>query len=316
MGTYSLDYLHNHHLENCLPYRKITENVFKDEESPSNIYIHTSLFKKINFKSGDSIKNYTYTSSGTSGEKSSINFDRKDAINQQKYLINTLKEFTSISKRAIFIDTASGTEGQFNARRAASRGFSLLAKKRTTLPSSIDDAYKLFLDLTKKYPQIILFGFTFEIYTLIQKLIKANFPPIIESNFLIIHGGGWKKLEKSKTFIEQLRKIFNNSISLNYYGMVEQLGLVYPMCKEGFYHCPKGSDIIIRDENGNVCLNGQKGLIQSISPLPISYPGHSLLTEDVGIFYQSTCKCGLNSKRFKVLGRLKTLKAKGCSDAY
>ena len=136
----------------------------------------------------------------------------------------------------------------------------------------------------------------------------------------MLHGGGWKKLESQNISKEQFKQKVQEYIgiekSINYYGMVEQLGLVYPMCKEGFYHCPRGSDIIIRDENGKVCLNGQKGLIQSISPLPISYPGHSLLTEDVGIFYQSPCKCGLNSKRFKVLGRLKTLKAKGCSDAY
>jgi hypothetical protein len=98
--------------------------------------------------------------------------------------------------------------------------------------------------------------------------------------------------------------------------MVEQLGLIYPMCEEGFYHCPEGSDIIIRDKNGNVCPDNKEGLIQSISPLPISYPGHSLLTEDIGKSYSSPCICGRDTKRFKVLGRLNKLIPRGCSDAY
>ena len=85
MGTYSLDYLHNHHFNNCQPYRQIIQKIFPNEKNSSNIYIHAGLFKKINFKSGNTLKNYTYSSSGTSGNKSNIYFDRTDAINQQKY---------------------------------------------------------------------------------------------------------------------------------------------------------------------------------------------------------------------------------------
>ena len=320
MGIYTLDYLHKHHFKNCQPYRQIINKIFPNEKNSSDIYIHAGLFKKINFTSGSTKKNYMYSSSGTSGNKSNIFFDRTDAINQQKYLLKTIKEFTKINKDAIFVDTAFGTENQLNARRAAARGFSLLAKKRVTLPSSIEKAHQFHKELTSQYSQIILFGFTFEIYNLIKKFISCELPVIANSNFLVIHGGGWKKLESKKVdnhvFKELLGSIFSNSKSFNYYGMVEQLGLIYPMCEMGFYHCPKGSDIIIRDSNGNLCTNEKKGLIQSISPLPFSYPGHSLLTEDIGLVFSSPCKCGLKTKRFKVLGRLKKLQARGCSDAY
>ena len=320
MGIYSLDYLHKYHLKNCLPYSEIIKKIFPNERNLKDIYIHIGLFKKINFVTGNKIKSYSYSSSGTSGEKSNIYFDRIDAINQQKYLLKTLKEFTSISKEAVFVDTAFESMEQHNARRAAARGFSLLTKKRVMLPSSLAEAYDFITELTHKYSQIILFGFTYEIYILINKFIEARFPPITNSNFLLIHGGGWKKLEHKKVdnviFTELINSIFFNSKCLNYYGMVEQLGLIYPMCEEGFYHCPQGSDIIIRDNNGKVCMDEKEGLIQSISPLPISYPGHSLLTEDVGVMFKSPCKCGLTTKRFKVLGRLNKVKARGCSDAY
>ena len=87
METYSLNYLHQHHMNNCAPYKQIIQKIFPNEIKCSDIYIHVGLFKKINFITGNTIKNYTYTSSGTSGKKSNINFDRTDAINQQKYLL-------------------------------------------------------------------------------------------------------------------------------------------------------------------------------------------------------------------------------------
>ena len=320
MGIYPLDYLHRHHLNNCAPYKQIIQKIFPNEKNFSEIYLHVGLFKKIDFITGNTIKNYKYSSSGTSGKKSNIHFDRTDAINQQKYLLKTIKSFTSIHKEAIFVDAACDTKEQFNARRAASRGFSLLSKKRVNLPSALEESYQCLTKLANESKQIILFGFTYEIFTLLENLTEAKFPPINNSNFLVIHGGGWKKLEKKKVdnevFIDLLRQIFKNSKSLNYYGMVEQLGLIYPMCEEGFYHCPEGSNIIIRDNNGKVSLCEKEGLIQSISPLPISYPGHSLLTEDIGLIFSSPCKCGLKTKRFKVLGRLNKSDSRGCSDAY
>ena len=320
MELYSLDYLHRHHLQNCAIYKQIIQKIFPNVKNSSEIYIHVGLFKNINFITGNTTKNYTYSSSGTSGKKSNIHFDRTDAINQQKYLLKTIRSFTSISRKSIFVDAASASEEQFNARRAASRGFSLLSKKRVSLPSVLEEAYQFLKKLANENEQIILFGFTYEIYLLLAKLIEGKFPPITNSNFLVIHGGGWKKLENKKVnnqdFVEILGNIFSNARSLNYYGMVEQLGLIYPMCEEGFYHCPEGSDIIIRDKFGNISSNEEEGLIQSISPLPISYPGHSLLTEDIGISYNSPCKCGRKTKRFKVLGRLNKLVSRGCSDAY
>ena len=66
-----------------------------------------------------------------------------------------------------------------------------------------------------------------------------------------------------------------------------------------------------------VLTSGKKGLIQLISVLPTSYPGHNIITEDIGIMKNSNyrCKCGLKSKHFLVLGRAKEAEIRGCSDA-
>ena len=62
---------------------------------------------------------------------------------------------------------------------------------------------------------------------------------------------------------------------------------------------------------------GQKGLVQLLSLLPLSYPGHSFLSEDVGeILGEDDCHCGRMGKYFKIYGRIKNAEVRGCSDAY
>ena len=56
-------------------------------------------------------------------------------------------------------------------------------------------------------------------------------------------------------------------------------------CEKGYFHTSIFSDIKIRDKyfsEENYC---KKGIVQLISLLPTSYPGHNLLTEDEGIIY-------------------------------
>ena len=69
----------------------------------------------------------------------------------------------------------------------------------------------------------------------------------------------------------------------NYYGLVEQTGSIFIECKKcGQLVTSVFSDIFIRDREFNIVKNGKKGLIQLFSLLPTSYPGHSILTEDIG----------------------------------
>ena len=76
------------------------------------------------------------------------------------------------------------------------------------------------------------------------------------------------------------------------------------------------SDIIVRDpDDFSVSKNGEEGIIQLLSLLPISYPGQSILTEDLGtILGEDDCNCGRKGKYFKINGRLKNAEVRGCSD--
>ena len=89
-------------------------------------------------------------------------------------------------------------------------------------------------------------------------------------------------------------------------------------CEYGNLHAPVFSDIITRRPHDfTVADVGEQGIIQTLSVLQTSYPGHSLLTEDEGILLgEDDCKCGRLGKYFKILGRVKNAELRGCSDTY
>lgn len=105
---------------------------------------------------------------------------------------------------------------------------------------------------------------------------------------------------------------------VDHYGMVEQTGCIYAQCECGHLHASIYSDVIPRRANDfSVCDIGEKGIIQVVSVLPHSYPGHSLLTEDEGIILgEDDCPCGRKGKYFKLTGRIKQAELRGCSDTY
>ena len=73
----------------------------------------------------------------------------------------------------------------------------------------------------------------------------------------------------------------------------------------------------MRKKNFDLAKKNEKGLLQLFSVLPSSYPGHNILTEDIGkIVDNNDCSvCSkLDIKNFKVYGRVKQSEIRGCSD--
>jgi hypothetical protein len=87
-------------------------------------------------------------------------------------------------------------------------------------------------------------------------------------------------------------------------------------CDQGFLHCPNFADIVIRNPlNLELAEFNEEGVIQVLSILPVSYPGHSLLTEDLGTIHgEDDCTCGRKGKYFTVSGRMPLAELRGCSD--
>jgi hypothetical protein len=323
--------LTEYHRDNCPEYGKILEAVGYDGEIP---FLPVRLFKERKLKSvpdEDVVK--TMTSSGTSGQNTSkIYLDRTTSANQQKAMVKIVSEFTGSSRMPmIIIDCPSVVKDRkmFSARGAGILGFSLFGSKKMY---ALDDDMHLNLaglkEFLEKYKdkKIFLFGFTFMIwkhfYQELVRLKEETGETIDLKNAVMIHGGGWKKLISEavspEEFHDRLKEVCGLDDIHDYYGMVEQTGCIYMQCECGHLHTSIFSDVIIRRPTDfSVADIGEKGIIQVVSTIPESYPGHSLLTEDEGmILGEDDCPCGRKGKYFKIFGRLKNAEIRGCSDTY
>src|SRR4029079_247294 len=68
------------------------------------------------------------------------------------------------------------------------------------------------------------------------------------------------------------------------YGFTEQMGVIYPDGADGLKRAPAFAEVIVRDPKTlEPVPDGTPGLLQFLTPLPHSYPGISILTDDLGM---------------------------------
>lgn len=326
--------LFSHHISESKEFNRMMtsinfdiKNILKVEDLP---FIPVRLFKMFELKSiPNEIIVKTMTSSGTTGQAvSKIFLDKNTASLQTRVLSRIISSFLGSSRLPMIIIDCESTvknRNHFSARSAGITGFSLFATKKIFAlnedMSLNEEGLKTFLQENKN-KKILVFGFTFIVYQHFYKELLKSFSKFDLSSSVLIHGGGWKKLiSKSvdnKTFKSQLNSVCGIVRIHDYYGMVEQTGTIYMECEEGYLHTSEYSDIIIRHpKDFSVCNFGEEGIVQLLSLLPLSYPGHSILTEDLGeIIGEDDCFCGRKGKYFKIHGRLKNAEVRGCSDTY
>ena len=102
----------------------------------------------------------------------------------------------------------------------------------------------------------------------------------------------------------------------DFYGFTEQMGLLYVSTGNSSKTVPLYSQIIIRDyQSLEPVPDGEEGLIQILTPIPHSYPGISVLTEDVGVITgRVKDNYGRFGTQFEILGRAKKAETRGCGD--
>lgn len=300
-------------------------------------YSPTAIFKTFDLLSvpKNHIIKILYSSS-TSGKPSKIMIDKITARNQEMSANKILSNFLGKERRHFIIFDTEKTvkntaNGELSSRGTAIRGMATLAKKMTfVLDENLKlNKKKLFEALSFSNPKekICYFGFTWLMYSMylanndiknsLQKFLKNQ-----KKDVIVLHIGGWKKLQD----LAVSKKIFNKDITdflqlkqgkiIDLYGMTEQLGTIYPDCEFGYKHVPIYSDIIIRDIATLQPINKNEiGFIQLLSPLPHSYPGISILSDDIGkVLGTDNCKCGRMGKCFLFERRSDKAELKGCGD--
>ena len=320
------------HSINCDSYNRILKAFFFDADTIDSYYdipfLPVRLFKLydlLSINKSDIMK--TMMSSGTSSQiPSKIFLDRETSTNQQKALVKIVSSFIGPKRLPmIIIDSPSVLKDRnsFSARGAGILGFSIFASDRIY---AFNDDMSLNIEVISEFlekhkdEELLLFGFTFMIWKYFYKELLNH--KLDLSKGILIHGGGWKKLvEESVSSTEFKQSLFDvcGLIKIHdYYGMVEQTGSIYMECEKGHLHASLFSDIIIRRPiDFSIANIGEEGIIEVVSILPRSYPGHILLTEDKGILLgEDDCSCGRLGKYFKVTGRLQNAEIRGCSDTY
>lgn len=329
--------LSRHHYTACSAYRRMVDAFGIELDQVNSYYelpfIPVRLFKELDLRSVPEEKIVkTMTSSGTTRQRASrIYLDKETAGNQQKTLVKLVSSFTGSSRMPMLIldcPSVLKDRAMFSARGAGILGFSIFGKDKLY---AFNDEMQLETEKVIAFlerhngERIFLFGFTFMIWQYFYRALvelEQSGVRLDLSNGFMIHGGGWKKLEKhavsQEDFRDSLGKICGLQEIHDYYGMVEQTGCIYMQCEYGHLHASIFSDVIVRrPEDFSVCEIREKGVIQVVSAIPESYPGHSLLTEDEGrILGEDDCPCGRRGKYFSVIGRLNNAEIRGCSDTY
>ena len=322
------------HLDHCAEYNRILGTLnfkFKEVSNPDEIpFLPVRLFKLFDLLSIPREEIFkTMTSSGTSGQAvSQIFLDRETAKLQTKSLSRLMSDLLGKKRMPMLvIDSPSVLKDRnaFSARGAGILGFSMFG---TDVTYALNDEMQLdthgvdeFLERHREGP-IFIFGFTFMVWEYFVKVLRGTKSRLALESGILLHGGGWKKLKdeavNSLEFKSALKEVAGIDHVVNYYGMVEQTGSLYLECKQGYLHAPVFSDVIVRSAHDfKPVPHGEEGIIEVLSLIPRSYPGHALLTEDRGVIHgEDDCSCGRLGKYFSVLGRLEQAEIRGCSDTH
>jgi hypothetical protein len=326
-----LNHLTAWHRDHCLEYGRILSAQRLDGEAADSSevpWLPVSLFKSIELKSvGDDAVFKVMTSSGTTSQvPSRIVLDVETARLQTRALSSIVTHYIGSKRLPMLIIDHPGVvhdRRQFSARGAGILG--MLSYGRDHLYVLDDD---MRLDRARLHDwlvrhegqDLLLFGFTFMVWQdFLEPLRDAG---IDLSRGTLVHSGGWKKLVEravsSAAFKRGLQEAFGLRRVHNFYGMVEQVGSVFFECDAGYFHPPNFGDVVVRDPlTWRPAPDGQEGVIEVLSLLPHSYPGHALLTEDVGVVHGvDTCPCGRMGRWFEVKGRLPKAEIRGCSDTH
>lgn len=330
-----LGMLNDYHFQYNTQYRNIllsTDYVSRKVHNLSDLpYLPVRLFKELELVTNPSnSKIRSLASSGTSGQSTSkIFIDSYTSRLQTKVLAKIVSHY--IGNRRIpmlVIDKPSTVQNrtQFSARAAGIVGFSSFASQITfALNEDMSPDWNSIEAFTKNHGDqpIFVFGFTSIVWEHLLKVMMERKSKIDLMNATFFHGGGWKKVsEESQVTKKYFKNVVMDHMGIlnvrDYYGMAEQVGSILIECEFGFMHPSIFSEILIRNPHSlKLSEMNEVGLIQTLSILPRSYPGHVLLTEDLGRqIGVDDCACGKLGSYFQVEGRVKRAELRGCSDTY
>jgi hypothetical protein len=286
----------------------------------------------LSFVGSDEIKRTLTSSATTSQMPSRVVLDSPTARRMTKGVVTIVRDFVGPARRPYLVVDTAGFQGgasELGARGAAIQGLQPFASEVTHCLRPNDQG-DLVLDRDRlrefaerhQDAEVLVYGFTFILWNHLVKPLIAEGVCLKLPKARILHSGGWKRLQdqavEKTVFNEQLARIFgcHPDRIIDFYGMVESVGVIYPDCPEGNKHGPVFGDVIVRNPlTLEPVAAGEHGIVQVCSILPTSFPGHLLLTEDMAqVLAYDGCSCGRRGISFRFAGRIPKAELRGCGN--
>lgn len=328
-----------HHYSHCEPYRRLCEKRGFVPDTLRTVaevpYLPTAVFKDALLLSipPEAVYREIRSSATSSGQSSRVGIDKETSRRQTKCFNKVAVDRIGRERRRfVILDTPAtiGRSAVASARSSTIR--SLLFCASEAVPCMREDGDRLWLEkelldaelrgAEQRREPIVIFGFTYVLYRHAIRFLLDEGRRYVLPGSKVLHIGGWKKLEAEKVspekLVEDCAQAFGVSPGdvVDFYGFTEQSGLIYPTCEQGVRHAPVWGEVIVRDPVSLAPVpSGTEGLLQFVSPIQTAYPGHSVLTDDVGVILGvDDCPCGRMGTCFKVVGRAPRAEVRGCGD--
>lgn len=292
-------------------------------------FFPSSVFKHVQFGESSHLARTLKSSGTTSQLKSIIRLDSTTSRRQTKALTKILSALLGKSRRPFLIldiePQTNAADHTLSARIAGMSGYLMAANTRTFLGTETNKVITLNRELLKaackelcaKNKPPVIIGYTYMAFHLLLES-GINLRGMLPAGTSFLHFGGWKKLKDRQVpkheFNNRIHDVTGIPLSeiFDVYGFTEQLGAVYPSVGNSPAKVPVYSRVIIRDPTTlRPAKDGETGLLQFLCPIPNSYPGQSLLNDDLGEGNRSINGC---YNEFWVRGRPEKAIARGCGD--
>lgn len=277
------------------------------------------------------------TSSGTTGQKSQIFFDRWTLGSAQR-MIDFIFDFygwMSPENKCNYLLYSYETEAESRLGTAYTDNFlckyapvnRVLSALRLTGPGTHEfDAFaciERLLSYEKEGLPVRIFGFPAFLQFTLERMRALKLPALkLHEESLLFLGGGWKghadkaisKLDLYKQVAEQLG--IPDMRLRDGFGSVEHC-VPYIECPYHQFHVPVYSRVFIRDlKTLKLLPAGEKGFLHFVSPYITSVPAISVIMGDLASWYEAdSCPCDLRTPYFVVHGRAGLSKNKSCAIA-
>lgn len=296
-------------------------------------YLPVALFKRnppLTLVAAGQIKRVMLSSSTTGQAPSRVAIDTETAHRMSKGVASIVSAHIGPDRRPyLVIDAARSNQAgtDVSARGAAIRGLQPFARTTTyCLDTENGDELTLDQNVLERFlaenedNPVLIYGFTYILWTKFLRPLLECGRSLGLKHAYVLHSGGWKRLIEESVAKTEFNCVAAQVVGcpetsiIDFYGMVENLGVIYFDGPDGLKRPPAFGHVVIRSPlTFEPVAPGEVGLIQVCSLLPNSFPGHLLLTEDLGrIVSYGGPAC--DNPNFEFVARAPKTEIRGCGD--